>query len=158
MRSFSKPIFTLSLCTAILATATFAASHQAKSNNAAVAARHAQMQMIAYNIGVLGNIAKGEAEFDAAMVNSAAANMSALAKMDPASLWLPGTEQGAADGSRAKAEIWSDADGFAAKFNDLAIAADALAGAADAGAVGASMAALGGACKACHEGYRGPKN
>ena len=78
--------------------------------------------------------------------------------MDTATLWTPGTEQGAAEGSRAKPEIWSDAAGFAAKMADLKNAAAAMSGAADQAAVGAAMGGIGGACKGCHETYRGPKN
>lgn len=143
---------------ATVATASLAASHESKSDNPAVNARHAQMQMVGYSIGVLGATAKGEMEFSAEMVDSAARNLQALARMDKASLWIAGTEQGAVTGSRAKAEIWSDPDGFAAGFVKLDEAATALIGAADAGAVGAGMGALGGTCKACHEKYRGPKN
>ena len=62
------------------------------------------------------------------------------------------------DGSRGKAEIWSDAAGFKAKFGDMETAALSMVGAADAATVGAGMGALGGSCKACHEIYRGPKN
>ncbi|WP_299875880.1 cytochrome c [uncultured Sulfitobacter sp.] len=149
---------TVLLTVGAVSTASFAASHESKSSNAAVNARHAQMQMVSYSIGLLGAVAKGEMDYSAEMVSSAAKNLQALARMDKASLWIAGTEQGAVDGSRAKAEIWSDPDGFAATFKQMDDAATALIDAADAGAVGAGMGALGGACKACHEKYRGPKN
>ena len=155
--SFRKP-FTIGLSIAIVATAGLAASHTASSSNKAVAARHAQMQMVAYNTGLLGSVAKGEVEFNAEMVNSAATNLNALAKMDTSTLWTTGTEQGAADGSRAKPEIWSDAAGFADKFAALEKASADMMGAADVDAVKAGMGAIGGTCKACHETYRGPKN
>ena len=157
MGLFSKSAIALGLSGLLVATASFAGSH-AKTDNKAVAARHAQMQLIAYSIGILGATAKGEMEFDAEMVNSAATNLNKMATLDPATLWIAGTEQGAVAGSRAKAEVWSDADGFAAAFEKLASASAALVGAADAAAVGAGMGALGGSCKECHETYRGPKN
>ncbi|MGC1494637.1 MAG: cytochrome c [Sulfitobacter sp.] len=153
-----KVPFGVGLSIAIVATAGLAASHTASSSNKAVAARHAQMQMIGYNTGLLGAMAKGEVDFSAEMANSAAINLNMLAKMDTSTLWTEGTEQGAADGSRAKAEIWSDAAGFADKFADLEKASAAMIGAADVDAVKAGMGAIGGACKACHESYRGPKN
>ena len=143
---------------AVIATATIAGSHSGKDMDPAVAARHAQMQMIGYSIGILGAVAKGEMEFDAAMVNSAAANINSLAMLDRTTLWIEGTEQGAAHGSRAKAEIWSDPDGFAKEFDALAAAAEPLMTAADVDAVRANMQALGGSCSACHKKYRGPKN
>jgi cytochrome c556 len=158
MNIFSRKTIVLGICAGVIATASWADSHSAEKLNPAVAARHAQMQMIGYNIGILGAVAKGEMEYDAAMVASAAANLQALAKLDGATLWVAGTEQGATAGSRAKPEIWSDSAGFAAKFDDLAMASAALIGAADAAAVGAGMGDLGGTCKACHESYRGPKN
>lgn len=157
MKKTTKTILGAGLSIAVIATGSFAASH-AKVDNKTVAARHAQMNMISYHTGVLGAIAKGEAEFNAETVNAAATNLRDLAKLNGATLWLPGTEQGAVDGSRAKTEIWSDPAGFAARFDQLASAADAMIGAADAGAVGAAMGGIGGSCKACHEGYRGPKN
>lgn len=158
MKLLTKSAFTMGLGAAIVATASMAGSHSMKDLPPPVAARHHQMQMVGYHIGVLGNMAKGEMEYDAAMVSAAASNLAALARMEKAALWVAGTEQGAAAGSRAKAEIWSDPDGFAAKFEDMATAASALIDAGDAAAVGAGMGALGGACKACHEKYRGPKN
>ena len=158
MKSLKKQTLVLGLSAALIATAGYAASHAATSSNKAVAARHAQMQMIGYHTGVLGAIAKGEAEFDAATVKAAAGNLHALAKMDGSTLWLEGTAQGEVDGSRAKAEIWTDAAGFAAKFADLEKASMDMMNAGDAAAVGAGMGGIGGACKACHETYRGPKN
>ena len=158
MKSIFKGSFAIGMGAAILATATFAAGHSEKAAKDAVAARQAQMQIVSYSTGILGAMAKGEAEFDAAMANSAAANLNAMAKLDPASLWVPGTEQGTVEGSRAKAEVWSDAAGFADKFAALEKASADMMGAADVDAVKAGMGAIGGACKACHETYRGPKN
>ena len=154
----SKPFFVITLSTAPVATAVFADGHSDKAAADAVKARQAQMQMVGYHTGVLGGIAKGGIPYDSAMVDAAAKNLASLAKMEHATLWLEGSEQGAVDGSRGKAEIWSDAAGFKAKFGDMETAALAMVGAADAAAVGAGMGALGGSCKACHETYRGPKN
>ncbi len=157
MTGFTKTILGTGLCAALIASAGFAASHSSVTNKA-VAARHAQMQMIGYHTGVLGAIAKGEMEYDSAMVDAAATNLRELAKLDGTTMWVAGTEQGATDGSRAKAEIWSDAAGFAQKFTDLENAASAMIGAADAAAVGAAMGGIGGSCKGCHQDYRGPKS
>ena len=158
MKIFSRPTITIALSAALIATVSLADSHAAKELEPPVAARHFQMQMVGYHIGVLGAVAKGEAEYGAAVVSAAAKNLVALANMERATLWTEGTEQGTATGSRAKAEIWSDPDGFAERFKAMADASSALIDAGDAAAVGAGMGALGGACKACHEKYRGPKN
>jgi len=157
MTFLPKILIAAGLSVAVVATASTAGSHASKDLEPPVAARHHQMQMVAYHIGVLGAVAKGDMEYSAAMVSAAASNLSALANMERATLWIEGTEQGASPGSRAKAEIWSDADGFAKQFKAMADAADALVSAGDAAAVGAGMGALGGSCKACHEKYRGPK-
>jgi cytochrome c556 len=156
MKKFTKAAATVVLGLGLVTSASFAASHSSVTNKA-VAARHAQMQMISYHTGVLGAIAKGEMEYSSEMVDAAATNLRDLAKLNGATMWLPGTEQGAVDGSRAKAEMWSNFPDVVAKLTDLANAADAMIGAADQAAVGAGMGPIGGACKACHEAYRGPK-
>jgi cytochrome c556 len=158
MSVFFRTPFAVGLSIAIVATAGFAANHTASPGDKAVAARQAQMQIVGYSTGILGDIAKGEMEFDAEMVNSAATNLNTLAKLNLASLWVPGTEQGAVEGTRAKPEIWSDRAGFVEKFAGLEKASADLMGAADVDAVKAGMGPLGGACKACHDTYRGPKN
>jgi cytochrome c556 len=158
MKLLTKTSISLALSAALIATAGYAASQTASSSNAGVAARHAQMQMVAYKIGMLGAVAKGEVEFDAEMVNSAATNLKMLASMDTASLWLDGTAQGEVDGSRAKAEIWSDRAGFIGKFKQMEDAAAGLVDVASLEDLRAGMGPLGGSCKACHETYRGPKN
>lgn len=158
MSALFRTPFAVGLGIAIIATSGYAASHAASSSDKAVAARHAQMQIVGYSTGILGDIAKGEMEFDAEMVNSAATNLNTLAKLDLASLWLPGTEQGAAEGSRAKPEIWSDRAGFIEKFAALEKASADMMGAADVDAVKAGMGAIGESCKMCHDSYRGPKN
>ena len=157
MNFLTKSALGLGLGAAILAGTAIADSH-APAMDPSVTARQAQMKVIGYSIGVLGAIAKGEREYDAAVVASAAGNISAMSQLDRTTLWIEGTEQGASEGSRAKAEIWSNQEDFAQKFQAMADASAALVNAADAAAVGAGMGDLGGACKACHEKYRGPKN
>lgn len=157
MKFFNKSKLAAGCAVALIATASIAASHATKSSNADVAARHAMMGLVGHNMGVLGSTAKGEIAFNAGLVQAAAANLNKLAQIDPTSLWTIGTEQGAADLSRAKPEIWSDAAGFSEKFEAMARASAALMDATDVEAVRAGMGALGGACKACHESYRGPK-
>lgn len=158
MTHLKKIIIGACSAAAIIGTASVAGSHAAKSDNPAVAARHFQMQMIGYHTGLLGAIAKGDAPFDAAKVEASAKNLAALARMAPATLWVAGTEQGAATASRAKPEVWSDSAGFAKSFEELARASDALMTAGDVDAVRAGMGALGQSCKNRHQTYRGPKN
>lgn len=153
-----KSVSTLALCGAMIATASFAASHVSKSDAASVNVRHAQMQIISYHTGILGDMAKGEMEFDAEKAQAAATNLHAAAMMERATMWVEGTEQGAVEGSRAKAEIWTDAEGFDAAFTKLQEASAALMEVSDLDAVKAGMNDVGKSCGGCHDDYRGPKN
>ena len=125
---------------------------------AAIKARQAQMSLIAFNMGVLGGMAKGEVEFDQARATGAAKSLAHVAKLDPSLLWVEGTIQGEVPGTRAKAEIWSDAAGFAKAGQALADAADGLAASSGLDGLRAAMGAAGDACSTCHKSYRGPKN
>ncbi|NUH64140.1 cytochrome c [Sulfitobacter sp. S0837] len=156
----TKSITAIGLGAIMIATTGFAASHSEKAAKAAVGARHAQMQLIAYHTGILGGMAKGETDYDAEMARVAAANLHAAASLEPSSLWLEGTEQGAVEGSRAKAEIWSDMDGFTNALKTLQTASAEMMDMAgtDLDALKAGMGGVGKACGACHDDYRGPKN
>ncbi|XDA96711.1 cytochrome c [Sulfitobacter sp. LCG007] len=152
----------LPLLAAVLATALGPAPFATAQDNvpASVKARHHVMQVNGYAMGILGAMAKGEADYDAAMAASAAKNIHAMAMTDPVSLWTPGTEQGASPDSRAKPEIWSDMEGFKAAFADFEQASAKLAEAAgtDLEAMKAAMGPVGKGCGDCHEKFRGPKN
>lgn len=65
-----------------------------------------------------------------------------------------------ADGdTRAKAEIWSDPDGFKQAVMDFEQAADGLLSAVDSGGnLGDALKALGGTCKGCHDDFRAKQN
>ena len=156
----TKSITAISLGALVIATAGFAASHSDKAAAAAVGARHAQMQLIAYHTGILGGMAKGEAEYDAEKAKVAASNLHAAATLDTSTMWIEGTENGMVDGSDAKAEVWTDAEGFASKLENLQTASAAMMDAAgtDLDALKAGMGNLGKACGACHDDYRVPKS
>ena len=158
-----KRLFGLSLtagaCIALAVTA-LADSHANPALENAVKARNAQMQMIAYHTGLLGGMAKGDIPYDAATATAAAKNLASAAAMERAVLWIEGSEQGAVAGSRAKADIWTDAAGFDAKSVGLITAANAMVDAAgqDLDSLRAAMGGVGAACGDCHKAYRGPKN
>lgn len=75
--------------------------------------------------------------------------------------WFPkgsGPESGVK--TDAKAEVWSDAAGFAAAANRLQVEASKfqqLAAAGDLPGMKAQSRVLGGACKNCHDKYRVPE-
>lgn len=61
--------------------------------------------------------------------------------------------------SRAKAEVWTDPAGFAAKAKDFADATAALAAAAkadDKDAFAAALASTNASCKGCHDAFQAP--
>ena len=160
MRQILKSSLGFALGLAALTSAAVGAGHSEKALKAAVDARHAQMSVVSYSTGILGDMAKGAQPYDAAVAVSAARNLNAMATLDRASLWIEGTAQGTIEGARAKPDVWSDPDGFAGKFKELETASAAMIDAAgtDLDALKAAMGGVGGACKACHEKYRGPKN
>ena len=86
----TKSITAISLGALVIATAGFAAGHSDKAAAAAVGARHAQMQLIAYHTGILGGMAKGEAEYDAEKAKVAASNLHAAATLDTSTMWIEG--------------------------------------------------------------------
>ena len=96
---------------------------------------------------------------DRAAIADAAGRMRALATDLPG--WFPkGSGPEAGVKTQAKAEIWTDAAGFATAVTRLQAETGKLQDAAATGdleAVKAQARAAGGACKACHDSYRGPE-
>lgn len=142
----------------LAATSVFAGGH-ASPESQAVAARQAHMNLYAFNLGVLGGMAKGSVDYNAEFATSIAGDLATLAKMSQAAYWPQGTAQGEIEGSRALASAWANYEETVKLSMDLAAAADAMVAAAGTleGLQG-GMAALGGACGACHKATRGPKN
>ncbi len=61
------------------------------------------------------------------------------------------------DKTESKPEIWSDAEGFAAKAGDMEKAAEAVVAAVASGdqaAIGKALGGAGDGCKGCHKNYR----
>lgn len=145
---------------ACAAVALFAALPASAQNiDRAVKARNGQMAIISYNMGILGDMAKGNMDYDAALATGAVTNLAAAASMDVVTLWPEGSDNGAHPTTRAAPAIWSDMDGFKAKFAEMEAAAKGQLEAAGAGAdgIGAVAGAIGGTCRGCHETYRGPR-
>lgn len=112
--------------------------------------REKLMESVGAAAKVLGDMAKGEAAFDAAAAEKAKADLVARAAAIPATF----KTQGAVDpASEAKPEIWTGWDDFVKKAGALGAAAAGL-DVASLDGVKASMAGLGAACKDCHTTYR----
>jgi cytochrome c556 len=74
--------------------------------------------------------------------------------------WFPAGSGPEAGRTRAKAEIWSDPDGFRAAHARMAQVTqqfDAAAKSGNVAAMRAALPALGSSCSNCHDKYRGPK-
>jgi len=76
------------------------------------------------------------------------------------STWFPkGSGPGSGAVTDAKAEVWSDPQGFAAAVKRLqgeSAKLQQIAATGDAGAAKAQVMAVGGACKNCHDKFRVP--
>lgn len=140
---------------AVAATAAFAGSHQGP-HAGAIKARQSHMELYAFNLGILGGMARGNAEYDADAAMAAAANMAALTSLAQGAYWPMGSDNASAEGTRALPNLWTDFTGAAKIGGDLAAASQALAAVAGDGleALQGAMGPIGGACGACHKTYR----
>jgi len=156
MNNFKK--FCAVLIAGTLATTAFAGGHNKTPEQAAMDARSAHMSLYSFNLGPLGAMVKEDLAYDAAIASAAASNLAALSSIDSAAYWLDGTDS-SVEGSRAKAEIWTDATGYAAAEMALTEAATALAAVAgnDLDALKTAFGPVGKACGDCHETYRAPR-
>lgn len=134
-------------------------AHEGHQTEGPVGERTANMKDMGGAMKHLGGIAKGAAFDDVAaeaalQINDTAANM--------ANDFAPGTAPGdeGIGETRAKPEIWTDPEGFAAaieKLEEGAAAISVAVAAQDRAALGAAMKQTGGACGSCHKAYRTPK-
>ncbi len=104
---------------------------------------------------ILGPIAQGKADFDAATVNDALARLESNAKAaeDVDALWPQGSDVG---DTKAKATIWSDFDAYKAanaKYTE-AVASAVAAAPQDLAAFQAAFGPVGTSCGSCHETFR----
>ncbi len=121
----------------------------------AVLARQAHYKELGKAFGGLNGELRKETP-DKAAIAAGATTAAALAKDLPS--WFPkGSGPEAGVKTAAKAEIWTDAAGFAAaagKLADETAKLQQVATAGDLDAIKAQMRATGGACKNCHDTYR----
>jgi cytochrome c556 len=126
-----------------------------------IKARQGEMDVMALNIGVIANMARGTAPYDAAAAQEAANNLAAVSSITQTGLlWPEGSDNANAPESNALPAIWANLDDFTAKWAAYGTAAQGLAAVAGNGqeALGAALGPVGGACGACHEAYRAPMN
>ncbi|MEM7091251.1 MAG: cytochrome c [Pseudomonadota bacterium] len=150
----------ITLGLALAAGAAVGDGHSQGPHASAIKNRQAVMSLYGFNMGILGAMAKGQADYDSAIASAAANNMVLLVDLDLSAMWPQGSEAGVHDGSRAKAELWANFPDVVAKMGELQAASAALSEAAgtDLDTMKAAMGPVGQACSACHKAYRAPKN
>jgi cytochrome c556 len=126
----------------------------------ALKARQGQFNIMALNLGVLGGMARGNMDYDAATAQAAADNLVAVSQIAQSFNWPEGSDNMSIDATRALPAIWDNLDDVVAKWEAFGTEAAALAAVAGTGAeaLGPALGAVGGTCQACHEAYRAPAN
>lgn len=120
-------------------------------------ARRAYFKLLGANMGPLGAMAKGDAEYNAETAQLHAGNLLALNGYNAAPHFAAGTSNADLPGkTRLLPKAFEDFDGMMSKYNDYTKAVEALQAAAGGGldALRPAVGNLGGTCKACHDDYR----
>ncbi|MFT3954590.1 MAG: cytochrome c [Piscinibacter sp.] len=135
-----------------VATALPAAAQFAKPEDA-IKYRKAGMTMMSVHFGRVAAMANGRVPFDAKTAAADAEIATALSKL-PYAGFIPGTDKG---DTRAKPEIWSEADKFraaASRMQDEMVKLNAAAKGSNLDALKSAAGEVGKACKGCHDEYR----
>ncbi|WGH78542.1 c-type cytochrome [Jannaschia ovalis] len=149
----------LTLIAATAAASAIAASGLAESHEkmpAEIAARHGQMQLMSLHLGVVGNMARGNIDYDAAQAQMAADNLVAVSQISQDLLWPEGTANSDSQFSRALPAIWESRADFDAKWDAFGTATLELQAVAGDGLdpMKGGLGAVGRTCGGCHDDYR----
>lgn len=124
----------------------------------AVKARQSLMQVVAFNLGPLGAMAKGEMEYDAEAAATSAKNLEALSKLDQSGMWPEGSDSESLgeDKTHALPAGWAADSKAMEKHEAWAEASAQLAAVAGDGldAMKPAVAEVGKSCGGCHDDYR----
>jgi len=145
--------FALAAVAAVTLASSLSAFAQFQKPEDAIKYRKATFTVMATHFGRIAAMAQGKAPFDA---TAAAANAEIVAMMSklPYTAFAEGTGSGE---TRAKPEIWTEADKFKAAASKMQDEVAKLNVAAKTGNLDQIKAAVGDAgktCKACHDNYR----
>ena len=147
-----KTSIALILAAVAAATALPASAQFAKPEDA-VKYRKASLTVMGAHFSRVGAMASGRVPFDAKVAAENADLVATLAKL-PWAAFPEGTDKG---DTRAKPEIWKDADKFKEAADKLQAESLKLQAAAKTGnldAIKTAFAATGASCKACHDNFR----
>ena len=129
------------------------ASAQFAKPEDAIKYRKSALTVMGTHFGRIGAVVRGNAPFDAQQVQMNAATVEFMSTL-PWQGFMAGTDKGE---TKAKPEIWSNADKFKGAQDNLVKAVAALSAAAKTGNldnVKAAFGETGKACKACHDDFR----
>lgn len=143
------------LCAAVaVGTVAIAASHDTVPPP--VKARQGAMQVVSLHTGLLSNMARGNADYDAEVAQTAADNLVTISQLHLSTLFTEGTDNAAVETSRALPAIWTDAAGFQTDWETFGTATTNLQAVAGDGleALTPAVSELGKSCGGCHDDYR----
>ncbi|WP_102223116.1 c-type cytochrome [Acidimangrovimonas sediminis] len=155
-----KPVSAALAACATVITLAASAALAAGPMDGAIKARQGLMDNLAFNLGVLGGMAKGAMPYDQSAAQAAAGNIVTLTTLNEGAYWPKGSDNGAVEGTHALPAIWDKPDAFMGHMKDLHDAAVKMQEAAgtDLSAVQGAMKGVGGACGGCHKQFRAPSN
>lgn len=125
----------------------------AMSAKDAIEAREACMKANGGMMKVMVPVLKGQAAYDKSAID-AAIGKAEQACAGWADFWGEDTKPGGAVKTEAKAEIWTDKEGFAAAGEAYVKAITAVKASTDEASFKAAFPALGKSCQGCHEKFR----
>lgn len=139
---------------------TVAGGHGGGPFDQAIKARQAPMTIMAFNLGILGGMAKGEVEYDSATASQAAANILSAASINQPTAWPAGSDNSSVEGTRALPAIWENFPGVVAEIDALKAAATTLSQVAgnDLDSLRGAIGGVGKSCGSCHEKFRAENN
>ena len=150
----------IAIAAALSSAVALAASAGGHGGNPAVDARQGQFQLMSLNIGILGNMARGNTDYDAETAQAAANNLLAISQLDQRFHWPEGTDNATIENTRALPAIWEDGSRVLEIWGEFGTASEGLAGVAGDGldAMRAALGPVGASCGSCHDDYRASAN
>ncbi len=141
------------LSVALLAGYAGVAQAEMTKEDYAIKMRKSGYTMLAWYMGPLGRMAKGDMPYDKALFQRNAETLAFLSKL-PKEGFVPGSDKGE---TKAKPEVWGKADKFKAANDALENESAKLAELSKEGKLDALKEQLGKvqkACKSCHEEFK----
>ncbi len=131
----------------------------AEPYEAEIKARQAFMQVLKFNLGIVGDMAKGKRDYDAKLAESVAKNVHAASLMDNGAMWPKGSDNTNADltiKTAALPKIWSNFPEVVEKHKAWIEASTALAANAGKGldALREYVVPVAKSCQSCHKSFR----